>query len=204
MAGDTDKRHWPASSRIQRKSCSFLISVSLRAKIPNFADLGGFRNLRGIPRNSAEFGLKNLPKCAFFDNFPRKMPLFLGICVRVKRPFRGIPRNSRGIPRNSGNGWPIFQTLAIFSSFCSKNRVSSFLSAILACFNPKFPKSTPKRQKKAKSAHRRPIKKNDTFWPVECQKNTNKNENQHRKPPSLRLSASLAAHGTNNGLAILS
>ena len=47
-----DKRHWPASSRIQRKSCSFLISVSLRAKIPNFADFGGFRNLRGIPQNS--------------------------------------------------------------------------------------------------------------------------------------------------------
>ena len=34
------------------KNCAFLISVSLRAQTPNFADFGGFRHLRGIPWNS--------------------------------------------------------------------------------------------------------------------------------------------------------
>ena len=132
--------------------------------------------------------------CLLLTIFRGKSPFFWDLRT-CKRPFRGIPRNSRGIPRNSGSGWPIFQTLAIFSSFCSKKCVSSFFSAILACFNPKFPKSTSKRQKKAKSAHRRQSKKR-RFLAGGVSKNTNKNENQHRKPPSLRFSASLASHGT--------
>ena len=51
---------------------------------------------------------------------------------------------------------------------------------------PNFPNPPPNDKKRLK-APTGANQKNDTFWPVECQKNTNKNENQHRKPPSLRF-----------------
>ena len=104
-----------------------------------------------------------------------------------KSPFRGIPRNSRGIPRNSGNGWPIFQTLAIFSSFCSKNRVSSFFWPFWLVSTPNFPNPPPNDKKRLKPPTGA-NQKNDAFWPVECRKTqTNMRTNTE---------ASLASHGT--------
>ena len=131
--GDTDKRHW-----FQRKSCSFLMCVSLRR--------------------------------FFFWQFSVENVFFVGICARVKRPFRGIPRNSRGIRATVG---PCFKHWPFFSTFCRKNRVSSFFRPFWPVSTPNFPNPPPNDKKRLKAPTGANQKK-DTFWPVECQKTQTK------------------------------
>ena len=123
----------------------------------------------------------------------------LGICVRVKRPFRGIRVELCGIRATAG---PFFKRWPFFLILQPKSRFKVFFGHF-GLFNPN-PSPNDKKRLKAPTWYRRQSKKRH-FLAGGVAKNTNKNENQlsQKTTKSAFFGQPRIAWNRSNGLAIL-
>ena len=110
--------------------------------------------------------------CLFLTIFRGKCPFFWDLRT-CKTP---LPRNSAEFARNSaefGQRLAHFSNIGHFFIILQQKSCFKFFFGHFGLFQPKFPKSPPNDKKRLK-APTGANQKNDTFWPVECQKTQTK------------------------------
>ena len=182
-----------------------LLNLAQKLQFPDLCQLEGqnskfcrFWWFPRSPRNSAEFRGIRVGK-------PPKMCLFLTI-FRGKRPFfwdlrtckTPLPRNSAEFARNSaefGQRVARFSNIGHFFIILQQKSCFKFFFGHFGLSQPQISQIHLQTTKKRLKAPTGANQKNDTFWPVECQKTQTKmrtNTENHL----VCVSASLTSHGT--------